>query len=457
LELPASPQGASILGSVESRYKIIERIDSGGMAEVFKGRARAIHGIEKTVAIKRILPHLARNRKFVAMFLDEARLSVYLNHANIVQVFDIARSDGDYFIVMEFVEGANLRTLLEVLAQTGRTFDVEKGVRIAADICRGLAYAHERRSYDGRPLGIVHRDVSPPNVLISLEGEVKLVDFGLAKAASQLEHSDPEILKGKLGYMSPEQAYGKAVDHRADVFAAGILLYEMLSGCRLFKGDSDLATLELVREAKIPPLRQHNPRVLPDLESIVRRALAKDLSQRYQSARHLEDDLWRFLFAHGLKVTPLDIGNWVRETMVSAPKERVSTEEIGEMIQEEILRLFSIEDYDLHLPEDSPPPMPQEGSRPIRVEELTVARDRRDAPLGNPAFMPLTEILEPEAEAEPPPEAPGEAPARAPRSRIAWWILALLVLGALGAGAFYLLRSVWELPPDPPAQEMRGR
>jgi serine/threonine protein kinase len=453
--LPACTQGASIFFLVESRYKILEKIDSGGMAEVFKGRARAIHGIEKTVAIKRILPHLARNRKFVSMFLDEARLSVYLNHANIVQVFDIARSNGDYFIVMEFVEGANLRTLMEALAQAGRAFDIEKGVRIAADICRGLAYAHERRSYDGRPLGIVHRDVSPPNVLISLEGEVKLVDFGLAKAASQLEHSDPDILKGKLGYMSPEQAYGKAVDHRADVFAAGILLYEMLSGSRLFKGDSDLATLEMVREARIPSLRQRNPRVLPDLESIVRRALAKDLSQRYQSARHLEDDLWRFLFAHGLKVTPVDIGSWVRETVASVPKERASTQEIGEMIQEEILRLFSIEEYDLHLPEESPPPLPHEGSRPLRVEDLTVARDRRDFPLGSANFVPLTEILEPEA--EPPPGPPAQAVAQASRSRIAWWILALLVLGALAAGAFYLLRSVWDMPQDPPAREMRGR
>jgi len=441
---------------VESRYKIVERIDSGGMAEVFKGRARAIHGIEKTVAIKRILPHLARNRKFVAMFLDEARLAVYLNHANIVQVFDIARSNGDYFIVMEFVEGANLRTLLEVARSTGRPFPLEKAIYIAAEVCRGLAYAHERSDFSGRPLKIVHRDVSPPNVLLSYEGEVKLVDFGLAKAASQLEESDPDILKGKLGYMSPEQAWGRDVDHRADVFAAGILLWEMLANRRLFRGETDLMTLELVRRAEVPPLSAHNDRVTPDLEQVVMRALAQDPARRYPDARQFADELWRFLFANGLKVTPQELGAWVREVTGRIEHAESSARVIDQMIQEEILRLVSIESYDL--PEDSPPPTFDEGSRPIKVEDLSVVRERREQTQPRIGLTPLSDILEPDPEAA---AAPGRPvlPAPKPRSRAAWWILAILVLGGIAAGLFFLLRegSSPTAPRALPAHDARER
>jgi serine/threonine-protein kinase len=441
---------------VESRYKIVERIDSGGMAEVFKGRARAIHGIEKLVAIKRILPHLARNRKFVAMFLDEARLAVYLNHANIVQVFDIARSDGDYFIVMEFVEGANLRTLLEVARSTGRPFPLEKAIYIAAEVCRGLAYAHDRSDFSGRPLKIVHRDVSPPNVLLSYEGEVKLVDFGLAKAASQIEESDPDILKGKLGYMSPEQAWGHDVDHRADVFAAGILLWEMLANRRLFRGESDLQTLEMVRRAEVPPPSTHNDRVTPDLESAVMRALAQDPAQRYADARQFADELWRFLFANGLKVTPQELGEWVREITGRLERAESSARVIDQMIQEEILRLVSIESYDL--PEDSPPPSFHEGSRPIKVEDLSVARERREQTQPKIALTPLSDILEPDTEAAAAPERPA-APAPQPRSRAAWWILAIMVLGGIAGGLFLLLREGAgpTAPRAPPAHDARGR
>jgi serine/threonine protein kinase len=466
---------------VENRYKIVERIDSGGMAEVFKGRARAIHGIEKTVAIKRILPHLARNRKFVAMFLDEARLSVYLNHANIVQVFDIARAGEDYFIVMEYVEGANLRTLLDASRNANRPLPVEGAAFIAAEVCRGLAYAHARRDNDGRPLNIVHRDVSPPNILLSLEGEVKLVDFGLAKAASQLERSDPDILKGKLGYMSPEQAHGMPFDQRADVFATGILLWEMLAGRRLFRGETDLETLEQVRAARVQPLREINPRVPKDLEEVVSRALARDAARRYQSARQLGDDLWTMLFRNRLRVTAHDVAVLVREVASALPPAESTTRAIDQMIQEEIIRLISIESYEL--PEDSPPPsLDAEGSRPIQVEDLSLVRERRPpgrAPvaLGGgtgaaaqkaPAadFVPLTELLEPEPDAERAPRAsPAPAPA-APRApvragptrrsgRAAWWLLALLVLAGVGGGLFFLFTG--NDAPAPAGQQTSKR
>lgn len=463
---------------MEARYRILERIDSGGMAEVFKGRARAIHGIEKIVAIKRILPHLARNRKFISMFLDEARLSVYLNHANIVQVFDIARSGGSYFIVMEYVEGSNLRRILDEFAKSGRPFPVEIACFVAAHVCRALAYAHDRADRDGRSLQIVHRDVSPPNVLITREGEVKLVDFGLARAASQLEKSDPDILKGKLGYMSPEQAWGKEVDRRADIFATGILLFEMLAGRRLFRGESDLETLELVRAARIPSLHTLNPRVPEQLERIALRSLTREPGDRYQSAHLFEDDLWSFLFQNRLKVTPFEVGAWMRDQAARLPPpEENEARAIDRMIYEEMLKVTSIESYDL--PEDPDPTSltGSEGSRPISLDDLEgVPRPNRLSPSHSAShprpvmpppppvnavaaqeFGELTELFEPETENLRPmpggssaafpisvvsarPHATPLAPAARP-VRMGWWVLAVLVLLGVGGAVFFLLRA----------------
>jgi serine/threonine-protein kinase len=480
-------RSANVATSVESRYRILERIDSGGMAEVFKGRARAIHGIEKIVAIKRILPHLARNRKFVAMFLDEARLSVYLNHANIVQVFDIARSGGNYFIVMEYAEGSNLRRILDAFAKQGRAFPVEVAAYIGAQVSRALAYAHDRTDREGHPLRIVHRDVSPPNVLLTFEGEIKLVDFGLARAASQLEKSDPDILKGKLGYMSPEQAWGKDVDHRADIFATGILLFEMLAGRRLFRGGSDLETLELVRAARIPSLRTLNPRVPEPLERVVLRALTRDLEQRYQSAHAFEDDLWSFLFANRLKVTPVALGQWIRaEHARLPPPDESNAKAIDRMIYEEMLKITSIESYDL--PEDPDPTVGggNEGSRPISLDDLTVAPNRTPRPPEAPPLPPVaapgefghfSEIFEPDGEgahaaasrAQAMPPAPARVATPVPPDpqltssvvashggRAGWWLLAVLVLAGIG-GAAYLLLSGTDSADTRGAPQARSR
>ncbi|MBI3074481.1 MAG: serine/threonine protein kinase [Deltaproteobacteria bacterium] len=328
----------------ESRYHVLELIDSGGMAEVYKAKARTIHGIEKVVAIKRILPHLTKNKKFITMFLDEARLSIHLNHANVVQVFDIGVSGGSYFIVMEFVEGLNLRTLLESCIDEGKILPVEVAVYVMMEVLKGLSYAHEKRDANGRRLSIVHRDVSPPNVLLSLEGEVKITDFGLAKATSQLEESDPDILKGKLSYMSPEQAHGQSVDQRADLFAAGILLFESLTSRRLFKGENDIETLELVRAARVPSIARFNPKVPWALEEIVVKALARDGDARYQTARAFEEDLARFLFANSLKVTSSDLSRVVKETLGWKRSKTPATGPtvVRPMVAEEIERLRSI-------------------------------------------------------------------------------------------------------------------
>ena len=238
----------------DSRYRITERVASGGMAEVFKGVAESLQGFKKNIALKRILPALTQNKKFVAMFLDEARLSLSLQHANIVQVFDIGHADDTYFIVMEYVDGVDLKGLIEWRRRIGKRLPTATSLYIINEVCKGLSYAHEMVNPEtGKPLGIVHRDISPPNVLISKQGEVKVVDFGLAKATSQLETTDPGVVKGKMSYLSPEAARGDEVDSRADIFSVGILLYELLTGKRLFYGETDYQTVELVRNAKIPP------------------------------------------------------------------------------------------------------------------------------------------------------------------------------------------------------------
>src|SRR4028119_1528522 len=230
------------------------------------------------------------------MFLDEARLSLSLQHTNVVQVFDIGHVDDTYFIVMEFVDGVDLKAILEWRRRINKPLTVGQTVYVIMEICKGLNYAHDLPHPEtGKPLGIVHRDVSPPNVLLSKNGEIKLTDFGLAKAAVQVEHTDPGVVKGKMSYLSPEAARGEEVDQRADIFAVGILLYEMLTNRRLFYGESDYQTVELVRAARIPPIGAQNPEVEPELEDIVRKSLARRLEDRFQSGADLQDALAHYL------------------------------------------------------------------------------------------------------------------------------------------------------------------
>ena len=346
-----------------SRYKVTDRLDTGGMAEVFRGIAESsVGGLKRQVAIKRILPNLTKNKKFVQMFLDEAKLAMGLQHANVVQVYDIGssateRGDQAYFLVMEFIDGCNLKVVNESLKAQGQRLPVSQTLYIIMEVCRALAYAHDLPDPEnGKPLGIVHRDISPPNILISKKGEVKLADFGLAKAASQLESTDPGVVKGKFSYLSPEAARAEEVDRRADVFATGILLYEMLTGKRLFDGETDYKTVLMVRQANVPPMGPQNPDVTPELEAIVRKALAKDPNERYQRADDLGDAIAQYLFSRGLKVTARDIEQLIVRTIAerqkSSPKGRASL--IDNLINDEILKFTSLEEVSSDDKKDSP-------------------------------------------------------------------------------------------------------
>jgi len=311
---------------MRDRYTITERLDHGGMAEVFRGVAESMEGFKKSVAIKRILPNLTKNQKFVSMFLDEARLSLFLQHANIVQVFDISRTpDNAYFLVMEYVDGCNLKALIERQKQKGRRIEIAHSIYMMIECCKALQYAHSLDHPEtNEPLGIVHRDISPPNILLSKNGEIKLVDFGLAKANSQIESTDPGVVKGKFSYLSPEAASGLDVDHRADVFAVGIILWELFTGRRLFYGETDYQTVELVRQARVPSIAALNPEIEPEVEQIVRKSLARDPEDRYQNANDLGDALAQYLFSRRMKVTARDIANLVKDTQVEMMRKRSS-------------------------------------------------------------------------------------------------------------------------------------
>ena len=324
-------------GLARQRYKVVKKIDAGGMAEIFVASAQSVGGIEKTVAIKRVLPSLTKNKRFVNMFLDEARLSMVLTHANIVQVFDVGRADDTYYIVMEYVDGYNLRRVFQRMSEQGFRIPVPLAAYLLMEVCKGLAHAHDQRGADGEPLGIVHRDISPPNILISKSGEVKITDFGLAKAVTQLEVTDPGIVKGKFSYLSPEAANGKTVDHRADIFAVGILLWEVLACRRLFLGKSDMETVELIRKAEVPSLSLFNHEVSDEFEKILEKALTRDVKHRWHAARDLGDALAKYLFAHNMKVTSYDLAEMLSNLFAVEGTAAAPAERIGPLIDEEVL------------------------------------------------------------------------------------------------------------------------
>jgi len=330
---------------MSTRYKILERLGGGGQAEGFRGVAESLQGFKKRVAIKRVLPNLSNNRQFVAMFLDEARLSLNLQHANIVQVFDISRAeDGTYFLVMEYVDGCDLKALVEHEINNGRSANIPLILQILTECCKGLHYAHTLEHPETKkPLGIVHRDVSPPNVMLSKNGEVKIVDFGLAKANSQVEDTDEGVVKGKFSYLAPETALGEEVDARADVFALGIILWELLTERRLFVADTPHATVQLVRAARIPSIIAINPNVDPALEAIVRKALARDRDERFTTASDLGEALAEFRFSRALKSTSKDVALAVREIRAAkALRASPRASLIDALIKDEINKLTSI-------------------------------------------------------------------------------------------------------------------
>jgi serine/threonine protein kinase len=287
-------------------YQLLKKLATGGMAEVWLARKDGIEGFQRLLVIKRILPHLAEDPEFVQMFLNEAKIAARFNHPNIAQIYDLGEVKGTYFIAMEFVHGEDLGRVMRKAWSSGQWIARPLAIRIIASACEGLHYAHAKTDEEGRPLRVVHRDISPQNILISFDGSVKVVDFGIAKAADQASMTKSGAIKGKFAYMSPEQAAGKPLDQRSDIYALGLVLYELLTGVRPLKRESELATLQAALEGAIDPPSQV-AEVPAELDAVVMKALAKAADDRYRDARQFQMALEEFLIGQRWVATSVQV------------------------------------------------------------------------------------------------------------------------------------------------------
>lgn len=323
-------------------YLLIEKLGTGGMAEIYKAKMEGVEGFQKLVAIKRILPQFSHNKDFTTMFIDEAKVAAQLSHRNIVHIYDLGKIENSYFIAMEYMEGTDLRKVMHEVKEKNEKIPIPVALFIISQVASALDYAHNKKDHDGKPLNIVHRDVSPQNILISKDGEIKICDFGIAKAASKASHTRAGSLKGKLQYMSPEQAWGKAVDFRSDIFSLGVVLYEALTGKHLFEGDSELSILEKVRHPKVEPLSKSLKDFPPELENIITKALKENPEERYPDANTFKKDLEEILSRYEPKVSEKTISEYLlylegkRGKFIKfeyrAPVEKKKEEEIKEEI-----------------------------------------------------------------------------------------------------------------------------
>ena len=375
------------------KYKLVKLVASGGMAEVYLARKGGAAGFEKLICLKRILPHLAKDKAFVEMFLNEARLAARLDHPNIVSIFDLGEVNGNYFIAMEFIDGPSLRAIAKTAVDRGELLPVPEVVKCISMAAAGLEYAHNLTDSDGRPLGLVHRDISPDNILVHKNGAAKVVDFGIAKAANSSSGTRTGTLKGKIAYMPPEQLRGEPLDRRADVFALGVCLYELIAGKRPWEGTSEVALIGKIMTEEPAPLAPLRPNLPPALIAIVEKCLSKDREGRYQSCEELHAAL---------------------DGVVAELRQNVSTARISDFVK-------------AYSPEPSPP---TEFTDP-KVEQL-------EAELSGTSLTPQndgTVVL--------------DQPVRAKRGRpvLVGFVTFLLVIVGGGAGGYVALQRLGRLGP----------
>ena len=311
--------GGEVMPKQFGKYTLLRRLAAGGMAELFLALHRSVAGFEKLIVIKRILPSMNQDQGFIEMLLHEARIAATLSHPNVVQIFDVGQVDGTYFIAMEHIHGEDIQSIVRGMKRMNvPAFPLEHTISILLGTCAGLAYAHDKRDLDGAALGIVHRDISPRNIVVSFTGDVKIVDFGIAKSGTEPGGDDTPNgqLKGKAPYMSPEQAAGQPIDWRSDIFAAGVMLFELTTGRRLFKGASEFETLKMICDKEYPLPSSVKENYPPELERIVMRALAKKREDRYQSAREMQADLELFAREERIAVSQVGLTKWMESLFV---------------------------------------------------------------------------------------------------------------------------------------------
>jgi eukaryotic-like serine/threonine-protein kinase len=457
------------------RYEVITHLATGGMAQIYLARQSGLGAFERHVVLKTILRERASDQRFITMFLDEAKLAATLNHQNIAQVYEVDQADGAYFMAMEYVHGENARAILETTIRRGWTIPLELAVMIVGGAAAGLHHAHERRGKNGQPLNIVHRDVSPANVMVGYDGSVKVLDFGIAKAEERATKTVGGTIKGKYGYMSPEQCKGKPLDRRSDIFALGICLYELTTLRRAFKGQDDFETMKRIVAGDVMPPSVAVPGYPPELEAIVRTAMATDMNGRFQTAQEMIEALDAFTVRAKLTGSNTAIGRfmvqlfgskrepWVEggrggggeRTQVTAnhdevdPSDNEKTKLMEDRQAERLARLTA-----------QPPPAPHQPPPPIASTRPGLGSASPKTPPGGewqPSRSPPARIPDSAGYAPPqatpipgsvsrPPGSFAEVPqAHAPAPRVqsyppamaqnrSWIVLVALMLTALGAG-----------------------
>jgi serine/threonine protein kinase len=348
----SSSSSTSNRGTRFGKYSLLNRIAVGGMAEVFLARQEGLEGFEKTICIKRIRPHLSSQPNFVQMFLNEAKLAAQLNHPNIVQIYDLGRVNDSYFIAMEYISGRDMSRIIPKAEKAGISFPMIYALRIASNVCEGLYFAHTKGDAYGNPLNIVHRDITPENILVSFSGTVKIVDFGIAKANTQLEQTRAGEIKGKLSYMSPEQCMGHQLDARSDIFSFGSVIYEWVTGYKLFTGENEMAILKSIIDGKIYPPSYFKEDVPEAVERILMKALEKDKNKRYQSAWEMQFDIDTYLASSEFTPSNIHLSNFLKQIfgdeierekeLLVKHKEENDRREKGQGVEEEILELEDV-------------------------------------------------------------------------------------------------------------------
>src|SRR6187455_1691471 len=298
-------------GAPIDRYVVLEHLSEGGMGAIYVGKKMGAGGFEMEVVLKQLLPEFTQQEEFIDLFLREAKLSATLDHANIVHTIDLVAANGEYFIVMEYLPGGDLRTLLKKAKRRGKRFSPAAAIYIARELLGALAYAHSKRDFDGNPLKLIHRDVSPSNILLSRAGEVKLTDFGIAKAATHT--SLFYKVKGKIGYMSPEQAKSEPLDHRSDLYSLAVCMYEALTGERLFVHAGLTTSAEEIYSQPVPLVSRKVPGLTTDLDAIMSKALALSPNARFQTAGEFQEALMRCAHRNGLLMSAPELANELRD------------------------------------------------------------------------------------------------------------------------------------------------
>jgi hypothetical protein len=497
------PTGAS--AAPIDRYVVLEYLSEGGMGAIYLGKKLGAGGFEKEVVLKQLLPEFTQQPEFIDLFLREARLSANLDHANIIHTIDLVTAGQEYFIVMEYLAGADLRTLLKRVKRRRRRLSAPAGLYVAREVLSALAYAHAKTGSDGRPLRLIHRDVSPSNILVSQMGEVKLTDFGIAKAATH--NSVFYRVKGKVGYMSPEQARNDPLDHRADLYSLAVCLYEMISGERLFVHAGLTSTPEQIYGQPIPLVSRKVSGLPADLDKVMLRALSIDPDARYQTAGELQEALLRVSHRHGLLMSAPELAAHLRE--VCGPPQRwrelegeragsqgppggtevydlsglgeEGTEQLGlddlddedfgpaklppraERMKTSITHLSRLQGMELTSMINLAGGEPQ-GARPLvdlaelgtpRGDVLVAAAEPARPATGLPLAEPTAQIpARAASRATPPPDATGPARAASvvegPRRRWAWLLVLLIVLAAAAVAVAIGLSGPTVPPLKPP-------